>query len=76
MTNFIAELTSPEQALELTQGRLVMDVFEVSFSPENVLTAAALLIEKEDNANLVSQAGVIARAGKHGWGMGDVYRTV
>jgi hypothetical protein len=50
MTNFIAELTSPEQALELTQGRLVMEFFEVSFSPENVLTAAALLIEKEDNA--------------------------
>jgi len=48
---------------------------EVSFSTEDVVEAAEMLIENKDTKKLFSQAGVISRAGKYGWGLGDVYRA-
>jgi len=79
-TSHIVSLRSAEEALSLPKGRLASPAFsglvaEIDFSPEQVFLAAQVLIEHNDGAELFSQAGVIARAGKYGWGMGNVYRS-
>jgi hypothetical protein len=70
-------VTSSEQALRLPEGALVANIgglnMKVSFSSEVVLQAAQKLIDENDAKGLKTQAEVIARAGKHGWGEGDVY---
>lgn len=69
--------TSPLDALELPEGRLAMGNIVVSFSPENVVEAAELVVEKGGaDKPFVSQAGIIAYAGnKLGWGVGEGYAT-
>jgi hypothetical protein len=72
-------LAQAEDGLKLEEGRLCVNMglnIEVSFGEGEVLTAAQLLIEKDDAKNLATQAGIIARAGKHGWGQGDIYTTM
>jgi len=71
-TKYIAELTSPEEALELPEGRLAMNMgfwIQVSVSAKNVLECAKLIIEHGDNKELTSQAEVVVRGGKLGWGV-------
>ena len=74
----IANVRKKELALSLPEGCLAINMgfwIECSFSADEVLDAAAVLIQASDSSDLTSQAEVIARAGKHGWGQGDVYRT-
>ena len=76
--NYITNLENPTQVLDLPEGSLIMNIgfwVEVSFSTEDVVEAAEMLIENKDTKKLFSQAGVISRAGKYGWGLGDVYRA-
>lgn len=78
-TEAILSLTEASDVLKLARGRLAINMgilIEASFDDAEALSAAELLIEKEDAADLVSQAGAIARAGKHGWGVGDSYQTL
>ena len=72
-------LESADQALELPKGCLLSKLmlwYQVDFDQEFVLTAANYLIKHGDVHNLVSQAAVIVRAGKDGWGRGDVYKVM
>jgi hypothetical protein len=74
----IAQLQKSSEAFDLPEGQLLANFgfnIIVSFSSEDVLEAARILIDKGDNKDLTSQAGIIARAGKHGWGLGDIYST-
>jgi hypothetical protein len=70
-------LRTSQQALRLPPGILRTNVggclFEVGFNQQQVVAAADILIKKQDTRGVKSQAEVIARAGKHGWGEGDVY---
>ena len=70
-----------EQVAKLPKGRLAMQFsegvsMEVSFSDEDVLEAVELLTKNNVNEKIVSQAGAIKKAGKYGWGLGDVYSTL
>jgi hypothetical protein len=77
----LAVLKNVDEALTLPAGRLGMYftggmLMETSFSLENVVEAAQVVLENNPKASLYSQAGVIVEAGKHGWGLGNVYKTI
>jgi len=70
--------SDPSDALDLPEGRLVLSMFQASFSPEDVLECAQLIVDKGDvDVTFVSQAGIIAYAGNNlGFGTGEGYKTV
>ena len=70
--------SDPAGALNLPQGRLAIDCFEATFSPENVVEATKLIIEHGGHHHpFVSQAGIIVYAGNNlGWGLGAGYQTI
>jgi hypothetical protein len=69
-------LTTPQEALNLPEGRLIVYSFiETSFTPENLIEAATLIIngekDKEEKTVFYSQAGVIVYAANNfEWGAG------
>jgi soluble P-type ATPase len=75
-TKTIMIIKTVNDALSLKEGGLVLSIFQVSFSTENVVECAKLIIENNDKTEFYTQAGVIAHAGNnYGWGTGEGYRT-
>jgi len=62
-------------AISPEMSRAVKVLAESSVSPDSVFCAAKLLLKEGAAQGLVSQADVIARAGKYGWAQGNVYQA-
>lgn len=70
------QIQKATDALRLPEGKLVISAFQASFSAENVIAAATLIIEHGVTETFKTQAAVVAYAGNElGWGQGEGYST-
>lgn len=72
----MAKIRTVGDALKLPKGKLALGIFEVDVTPDDVASAAELIIGDNVGKEFYSQAEVIAYAGnKLGWGTGEGYKA-